>query len=118
MFLICSTSRHTFILAVLQTFKAAGGVARRAKGSTATFNEVRLILVGNVGQLPPIVGLESFYLESGTRELKKKAAQYALESPLWPHPPQDHLACGLSVCLQKAGGRRFKSRFFGTWFMS
>ena len=30
------------------------------------------------------------------------------------HPPQDHLACGLSVCLQKASGRRFKSRFFGT----
>ncbi len=33
----------------------------------------------------------------------------------WPsHPPKDHLACGLSVCLQKAGGRRFKCRFFGT----
>ncbi len=33
-------------------------------------------------------------------------------------PPQDHLACGLSVCLPKAGGRRFKSRFFETWFVS
>ena len=27
-------------------------------------------------------------------------------------PPQDHLACGLSVCLQKAGGRRFKVPVF------
>ncbi len=25
-------------------------------------------------------------------------------------PPQDHLACGLSACLQKASGRQFKSR--------
>ncbi len=33
--------------------------------------------------------------------LKKKME---VESTL---PPQDHLACGLSVCLQKAGGRRF-----------
>ncbi len=30
-------------------------------------------------------------------------------------PPQDHLACGLSVCLQKAGGRRLKPWFFGAW---
>ena len=33
------------------------------------------------------------------------------------HPPQDHLACGLSDCLSSVG-RQFNSRFFGTWYMS
>ncbi|DBA73814.1 TPA: hypothetical protein ACH3X2_009602 [Trebouxia sp. C0005] len=64
-------------------FELLEEVARRAK-STLPFGSVRIMLVGDVAQLPPVGDFTVELSDNGEEELHRRAPQYAFQSHLWP----------------------------------
>lgn len=58
-------------------------VARRAKGSSMPFGGVRLMLVGDVAQLPPVGDFTVELGDDGEVEVHRMAPRFAFQSHLW-----------------------------------
>ena len=64
-------------------FELLEEVARRAKGSSLPFGGVRLMLVGDVAQLPPVGDYTMELGDDGEEELHRRAPRFSFESHLW-----------------------------------
>ena len=64
-------------------FELLEEVARRTKGSSLPFGGVRLMLVGDVAQLPPVGDFTMELGDDGQQEVHRRAPRFAFQSHLW-----------------------------------
>ena len=59
-------------------------VARMMKGSSVPFGGIRIMLVGDVAQLPPVGEFSCELDDAGVQHVRRQPFQYAFQSSVWP----------------------------------